>query len=376
MALWMIFTALTAVALFWVLYPMLKPSKDVVDEQAFERAVYRDQLQELERDAERGVINDKEKDSALNEVSRRLLSVQSNIKNAPSAAGSNKPTIVVAVMSVVAVTAFSGLLYEKLGSPKIPDQPQKARIANAQKNGDMNAMILQVQRFLEKNPNDIKGWRVLAPALMRTRRYAEASEAFVKIMKLDKPTPPILVDYAESVLHVNKGAANKQVRKALQAAIAMDKNYSKARVYWALTLERDGLRKEALQQWLILKGLDLKNIELQAAVQRHIVELKGPRSNAGETAKLPTLDKDQRDAAAAMTPKQRQAMIASMVERLAGRLKENGKDLGGWQRLIRARMVLGQKDAAVAALKTARENFKNDQKALAGLTKLSGELGL
>jgi len=86
--------------------------------------------------------------------------------------------------------------------------------------------------------------------------------------------------------------------------------------------------------------------------------------------------KRQRDAAAGMSPQERQAMIASMVERLATRLKENGSDLGGWQRLIRARMVLGQKDAAVAALKTAKDSFKNDEQALARLAQLSNELGL
>ena len=137
MALWVIFTVLTVVVLVWVMHPVIWPSKDLIEEQAFERAVYRDQLQELERDAERGIINEKEKESALNEVSRRLLGVQASkgsLENLPS---STTATSVVAVISVVAITGFAGLLYNKLGNPKMPDQPQDVRIENAAKNGDM-----------------------------------------------------------------------------------------------------------------------------------------------------------------------------------------------------------------------------------------------
>ncbi len=382
MALWVFFTVLTVVALVWVMHPVIWPSKDIIEEQAFERAVYRDQLQELERDAERGLINEKEKESALNEVSRRLLGVQASKDPLKSLPSSTTATSVMAVVSVAAITIFSGLLYNKLGNPKMPDQPQDVRIENAAKNNDMAAMIVQVQRYLRKNPTDLKGWQVLAPALRRAERFNEAGNAYAKIMQLDKPTAPILVDYAESLLLGNQGLPNEQVRKALKAALALDKTNAKGRFYWAMTLQQDGFPQKALKEWRTLLDQNPQNEELQTAVRRQMASLEGKGqskatgSETAETAKIPALDKDQRDAAAGMSPQERQAMIASMVERLATRLKEDGSDLGGWQRLIRARMVLGQKDAAVAALKTAKDNFKNDEQALARLAQLSSELGL
>lgn len=376
MTLWMIFTALTVVVLIGVMYPILRPGKDAVDEQAYESAVYRDQLQELERDAERGVISEKEKESALNEVSRRLLGVQASYKNSVKLSGPSKATGIIALASVVAITGFSGLLYNKLGKPDVPDQPQEARIANAAKNGDMAALILQVQRYLQQSPKDVKGWRVLAPALLRAQRYAEAGDAYAKIMQLDKPTPPLLVDYAESLLLANQGLPNDRVRNALKAALAMDKNYGKARFYWAMALQQDGFTKEALKEWRALRDQNPKNLPLQMAVQRQIAALKLKGGETSQGVKLPSLDKDQRQAAAGMTAKERQEMIASMVDRLAGRLKEDGNDLEGWQRLIRARMVLGQKEAATKSLKAAQENFKDNKQALERLAKLSGSLGL
>ena len=375
MALWMIFAGLTILALVWAMYPVLRPAPAMDEEQAYESAVYRDQLQELERDAARGLISEKEKQSALNEVSRRLLNAQSNTEKAPVVVnGRSKTNMTVTLVSALVITAGAGLLYKKLGRPDLPDLPQQVRIANAGKTGDMPALILKVQRYLEKNPKDIRGWKVLGPALRRAQRFGEAAQAFAMVMRLEKPTPPVLVDYAETALLANDGTPTDQVRKALEAAISLDKNYAKARFYWALVLQQDGKKQQALKEWRILLAQNPKNLQLQMAVQRQIAALD--KDSGSDSAKMPELDQSQRQAAANMTPQERQAMIASMVQRLADRLKENGKDLTGWQKLIRARVVLGDKQAASADLKTARENFKDDKQALARLEALSAKFGL
>ena len=78
-------------------------------------------------------------------------------------------------------------------------------------------------------------------------------------------------------------------------------------------------------------------------------------------------------AAGSMNEKDRGEMIRGMVARLADRLKENGSDIEGWQRLLRAYMVLGERnkahDAAADAKTGARQRSRqappyrrNDQK--------------
>jgi cytochrome c-type biogenesis protein CcmH len=81
-------------------------------------------------------------------------------------------------------------------------------------------------------------------------------------------------------------------------------------------------------------------------------------------------------AAAKLTPEQRQQMIAQMVDGLAQRLKSNGKDLGGWLRLLNAYAVLDRKDDARAALAEARSNFDGDASALSELANAATKLGL
>ena len=48
-------------------------------------------------------------------------------------------------------------------------------------------------------------------------------------------------------------------------------------------------------------------------------------------------------AAGEMSPEQREAMVRGMVSRLAERLKQDGGDVEGWLRLLRAYMVLGDR---------------------------------
>ncbi len=77
-----------------------------------------------------------------------------------------------------------------------------------------------------------------------------------------------------------------------------------------------------------------------------------------------------------MAPAQQQAMIQSMVDGLAARLAQNGNDIEGWVRLVRAYKVLNEVDKARAALATARHDFTGNAAATARIDALAHELGL
>jgi len=81
-------------------------------------------------------------------------------------------------------------------------------------------------------------------------------------------------------------------------------------------------------------------------------------------------------AAKDMTDGDRGAMIRGMVDRLATRLKQNGDDVEGWLRLVRAYMVMGERDKAVSALTDARQAFANNADRLKQLNDGLKNLGL
>ena len=77
-----------------------------------------------------------------------------------------------------------------------------------------------------------------------------------------------------------------------------------------------------------------------------------------------------------MNETDRTAMIRGMVERLATRLKQNGDDVEGWLRLVRAYMVLGDRDKARQAQADARQAIGGDAPRLRELNEGLKNLGL
>jgi cytochrome c-type biogenesis protein CcmH len=90
----------------------------------------------------------------------------------------------------------------------------------------------------------------------------------------------------------------------------------------------------------------------------------------------PALSDDAMAAAKDMNETDRGAMIRGMVERLATRLKQNGDDVEGWLRLVRAYMVMGDRDKAKSALTDARRAVANDAERLRQLNEGLKNLGL
>jgi cytochrome c-type biogenesis protein CcmH len=84
------------------------------------------------------------------------------------------------------------------------------------------------------------------------------------------------------------------------------------------------------------------------------------------------------DVAAAqnMSAADRRTMIERMVQGLAARLDQQGDDLPGWLKLVRAYSVLDRKDDAQKALARAKSQFSGNTQAIEQLDALAAELGL
>jgi cytochrome c-type biogenesis protein CcmH len=112
-----------------------------------------------------------------------------------------------------------------------------------------------------------------------------------------------------------------------------------------------------------LAALDTEGAPGPAAAVPATVTPKGP--SASEVA-----------AAAQMAPADRNGMIEGMVARLAQKMAENGSDVDGWLRLIKAYAVLGERDKALAAAASARSALSGNSDNLRRIGDLAKELGL
>jgi cytochrome c-type biogenesis protein CcmH len=78
----------------------------------------------------------------------------------------------------------------------------------------------------------------------------------------------------------------------------------------------------------------------------------------------------------AMPPHEQDAAVRSMVDGLAKRLESSPRDVEGWTRLMRSRVVLGEREVAATAFRKALEVFKDDTTATGRITAAAIELGL
>src|SRR5436190_24120231 len=123
MTLWLVLALMTAAAIFAVLWPLsrrgpLRAGSDL--------AVYRDQLEEIERDRAAGLIGEREAEAARVEVSRRLIGAADAQGPSPSA-GAPSRRRAAALAALIALPLGAAGLYLHLGSPDLPGQPQAAR---------------------------------------------------------------------------------------------------------------------------------------------------------------------------------------------------------------------------------------------------------
>jgi cytochrome c-type biogenesis protein CcmH len=373
MLFWILVAALTAAVASILLYPLLRGAKAAEDTRAGEAAVYRDQLRELDRDLAGGLISSGEAEYARAEIGRRLIAV-SNAEPAPGRMATRHHRFTEAF--VLLILPVLGLcLYLTMGRPDLPSQPLEARLENP--GNDMAILVAKAERHLAQQPDDGKGWDVLAPIYFNMMRVADAETAYRNAIRLLGPSPARLDGLAESLMAVSNGVVTEDVTKVLQQSLALEPQNPRARFYIALSLEQAGKPDEARTAFESLAKQSPADAPWLPLVNEHIAKNSGAPVAAEANAQSPA-NSTQADVAATenMSAGDRQQMIQGMVESLDAKLAENPNNFEGWMRLVRSYAVLNDKDRAKGALKRGLAAFPADGEQGRQLLALAHELGI
>lgn len=243
----------------------------------------------------------------------------------------------------------------------------------------LGPLVAQLEERIRKDPSDPEGWRLLGSSRFQMGDYAGAADAYAQAVERNPQSADDLSALGEARVMAGGGTVSADARTALGAALAIDRKDARARYYMAVAREQDGDVKGAVADWIALVR-DSPADETWTSELRRIITQKGAAAGIdvpadialAEPAPPPGPSAGQVADAAAMAPGDQQAMIRGMVDRLDARLKTAPGDIAGWERLIRARLVLGEQDKAAAALATARAQFKGDPAALARLEAAAG----
>lgn len=372
--LWVIFALLTGIAVFAVLWPLSRAPAET-DVRELDVAFYEAQKAEIDRDMVRGVIGSGEADVARNEAARRLIAATR--RAAPDVKpGSPVATRAVALGTLLFIPLFGLGLYSYVGMPNMPDDPLQARLDAAPGPMDVATAIAKIERHLAADPNDGKGWAVLAPIYVRLGRPEDAERAYENEIRLLGSTTDRYAGLGEAQVYAGSGMVTADAKKSFEQAVALDPASPRANFYLGLAAEQDGDKPKAVAIWRKLVANSPADAPWLPAVNSHIAAATGAPSVSADKG-TPAAGRAKTAAAVAALPKdQQQAMIRRMVDGLADRLRANGSDIDGWLRLVRAYRVLDEQGKAKVALADARHNFAADPAATKRLDELARELGL
>ena len=365
MTLWFVFALMTAAAIFAVLWPLGRGRRPPSD--ASEAAVYKDQLTEIDRDVAAGLIGSSEAEAARIEISRRLLAAVDS-QRAPPIASNIRLRRSAAVIALVGLPIVAVAFYLQLGSPLLGDFPLAQRTRTPDVTQPLDNLVAQVEAHLEKNPTDGRGWNVLAPVLAKLGRYDDAVRAYHNSITYNGDSAERRADLGETLAAAAGGVVTSEAKAEFERAIALNADEVKASYFLGVAAEQDGRTAEAASIWRAMLARAPTNAPWRPLVQAALARVGGSAA--------PTLSDDAMAAAKDMNETDRGAMIRGMVERLASRLKQNGDDVEGWLRLVRAYMVMGDRDKARSALIDARQAVANDAERLRQLNEGLKNIGL
>ncbi|HUS55691.1 MAG TPA: c-type cytochrome biogenesis protein CcmI [Thermohalobaculum sp.] len=387
----------TALILVW---PLIRPAagraghdtRDVRDAQ-----IYRDQLGEIERDLARGTISASEAEGARAEVSRRLINAtgrgEASTSDAPAPRGYSR---LLTGMVLIGTPALAVTLYLANGMPNQPDLPLAERSAVVAGQADRPSqadaeaafapeppapmteelqeyadMTLRLETMLKQRPDDAKGLELLATAYMRLGRYGDAWRTYELLLGIagGDTGAARYGALAEAMVLAAGGYVSPEAERIIGAALTRDRTLTVARYYAGLLMAQTGRINEAITIWEQLKADTPADSPSLTFLDGMLAEAKALREGS------PGPSAADIEAAGAMSPDDRQAMIEGMVARLEGRLTSEGGEVEEWHRLMNAYVQLDRPDDAariarlgIAAFGNATEaDFLREQALVMGL---------
>ena len=233
------------------------------------------------------------------------------------------------------------------------------------------ALLRQAEAHLASNPDDGRGWAVVAPVYMQIARYSDAVRARTNVLRLLGETAERQADLGEALVAAANGVVTAEAKSAFDRALAHDPTDVSARFYIGLAAEQENRREDARKIWSELLAEAPPAAAWADFVRRALARVEGPP--AVSPPGPPAADME---AAAKAPPEQQADMIRGMVQRLADRLKQDGSDADGWIRLMRSYVVLGDSERARAALADARRALASAPDKVRQLDEAAKGLGL
>ncbi len=374
--LWIALTIFLAIAAAFAAAPLLRKVAQAPHHNS--RAhLYQQQISEIDKEEDHGVISTPEAEALRVEAQRRLLKASSIQTTKEAQMPLSRTSTALAIAGMVIAGGVG--LYAVKGSPLVASTNHIARAANIQAPpratsttqplNSVEGMVEGLVARLANNPDDVDGWRMLGWSYFNMDRYGEAADAYKRAVALAPDNADYQSAYGEAMVRAAGGLVNDEALAVFNTALTLNADDPRARFFIGLALDQAGDADGAISTWIEMVNTAPAGADWVDGLRQRVfekareagVDIDGRIAAAPDTATTASRGPTTMQVMAAMErpAKDRQAMIEGMVANLAARLKENPDDSDGWIRLIRSKTVLGRQSEAVEDLKSALNAFED-----------------
>lgn len=365
------------VGVVFLALPLLRRPQVSAVRADYDMEVYRDQLGEVDRDLNRGLLTETQAEAARLELQRRLLAADSEAQTvsattAPDAGVERsryKTRLALAILLIVLLPVGTFAIYGVLGHPALPDRPfvdqQAQRLGvSVDKLESMLADADTLEADAQAHPKDQKRWLTLAQTRSSLMQPSKALIAYDQALALGPVSGEVWGEVGEANVQASDGGVSDRAKTAFVNALRQDRDDARSRYYLGMAEAQQGHGTVAIAIWRDLLESSAPDAPWVPMIRSRISQVaqqdKIPPVAVSPVHPLDLIDgkakvKVDPDMAAAMAGAQadaarpdgqgfsagEQSMVTGMVQRLKDRLADNPDDYQGWMRLGRSLRVMG-----------------------------------
>ena len=269
---WIISAVLILIAFAFILPPMLRKHRSDADadndaQRAQNILIANEQLAELEQQFEKGEIDQETYQNSRDELELTLFS---DVKDSDTQAFSdgtdgNKIPLISIIAILLFIPALSILLYQKLGNPVYTTGfDSKAIAANLNKTAvprkadgtpDIDRMVAGLEKKLQADPKNAKGWYMLGRSYMVLKRYPDAVRAYENAYKQMPDSVNIMLSLADSLAMKNGGNISGRPAELVNKALKIDPENLTALWLGGMAARQKKDYVTAIQRWTKVLGI-------------------------------------------------------------------------------------------------------------------------
>lgn len=217
---------LTAAALLFLLPPLLRRRTTPPDARvAANAAIYREQLEELAAELQRGAVTKEEFERASREIEHRIVSEYGE-PAAPQPAG-RRPHMSAALAVGLLLPLAVALGYWQLGNP-IALSGTANEPGHSVTRDQMESLVERLAARMQQTPDDAEGWMLLGRSLNTLGQYERAAQAYARAAQLVPKDAGLLADYADTLAMAQGRKLDGEPFAIVKRALEIDPEHVKA----------------------------------------------------------------------------------------------------------------------------------------------------